>query len=609
MLREVFSEGGLFRSSIVIMVRAAAFTALGSLAAACGGGGSSGPNPAATTAPIVGTSIMTHGNAVLTIPNRIPAPASSNRRVPKFVSPSTVSVAISVNGGAPAYSDVSVNSPLCTAGSNGRVCTVPFTAPVGSDTVSVKLYDAAAGAGTLLGTGTATATAAAGATFSVTVPVSPIAAYVSNISVSWSGTNYLVAGTRNSLTLSFTFLDPDGNTIVASTSPSLSSPLTITSNDAHVTVTPTTLTSPSQTVTATYDGSPALGQLVIIGVDAGTRELGNLSTAPEFNYLVSTLAGTGQPGAGDGPGTSATFNGPYGLAVDTTGNVYVADTGNEKIRKITPAGVVSTFAGSGGTGAADGPAGTATFSTPFGVAVSSSGIVYVADNANNKIRMITQAGVVSTFAGTGAVGSTDGPAASATFNGPRGIITDASGNVYVSDIGNSNGYKIRMITAAGVVSTIAGTGAQGSANGPAAGASFYGPSSVTLDSSGNLYIADTENNLIREISGGIVSTFAGTGASTPVMNGPGASATFFHPDGTAIDNTGDILVADASNNLIRLITSSGYVSTVAGSGASAETNGTGTAAAFNGPIGVAIDGSGNIYVADVQGNTIRKIVP
>jgi sugar lactone lactonase YvrE len=166
-----------------------------------------------------------------------------------------------------------------------------------------------------------------------------------------------------------------------------------------------------------------------------------------------------------------------------------------------------------------------------------------------------------------------------------------------------------MISAAGVVSTIAGTGAQGAMNGPAASATFYGPSSVTLDRNGNLYIADTENNLIREISGGIVSTFAGTGATTPVVNGPGASATFFHPDGTAIDNTGDILVADASNNLIRLITSSGYVSTVAGSGAAAETNGTGTAAAFNGPIGVAIDGSGNIYVADLQGNTIRKIVP
>jgi sugar lactone lactonase YvrE len=594
---------------MVIMLRAAAFAALGSVATACGGGGSSGPNPVATTAPIVGSSITTHGNAVLVIPNRTPPAASSNRRVPKFVSPSTVSVGISVNGAAAVYSDVSVNSPLCTAGSNGRVCTVPFTAPVGSDTVSVKLYDGAAGAGTLLGTGTATATAAAGASFSVTIPVNPIASYVSNVAIVWSGTNYFAVGTPNSFTATFTFLDPDGNTILPATSPSLSSPLTITSNDAHVTVTPTTLTSPSQTVTATYDGSPALGQLVTIAVDAGTRELTDISTAPEFNYVVSTLAGTGQSGAGDGPGTSATFNSPYGLAVDATGNVYVADTGNEKIRKITPAGVVSTFAGSGGTGAADGAAATATFNTPFGVAVSSSGIVYVADNANNKIRAITQAGVVSTFAGTGAVGSTDGPAATATFNGPRGIITDASGNVYVSDIGNSNGYKIRMISAAGVVSTIAGTGAQGAMNGPAAGATFYGPSSVTLDRNGNLYIADTENNLIREISGGIVSTFAGTGATTPVVNGPGASATFFHPDGTAIDNTGDILVADASNNLIRLITSSGYVSTVAGNGAAAETNGTGTGAAFNGPIGVAIDGSGNIYVADLQGNTIRKIVP
>ena len=220
---------------------------------------------------------------------------------------------------------------------------------------------------------------------------------------------------------------------------------------------------------------------------------------------VSTFAGTGVAGADDG--TQATFNSPLGVATDQAGNVYVADYGNDLIRKITADGTVSTIAGKKGvSGTADGSDTTARFNLPESLAVDAAGNIYVADNGNNMIRKITAAGVVSTLAGNGSVGNANGNGASASFHSPFGIAVDAAGNIYVADAGNN---MIRKITPDGTVSTFAGSGAKGAGNATGAQATFNTPAGLAVDVAGNVYVSDENNNLIRKISPvGVVSTLA-----------------------------------------------------------------------------------------------------
>ncbi|MBT5875864.1 MAG: T9SS type A sorting domain-containing protein, partial [Candidatus Latescibacteria bacterium] len=198
------------------------------------------------------------------------------------------------------------------------------------------------------------------------------------------------------------------------------------------------------------------------------------------------------------PGTLAAFNTPAGVAVDGDGNVFVADRTNDRIRKITPAGIVSTFAGSGTFGSLDGPATTAQFSLPAGVAVDADGNVYVADNLSNRIRKITPGGVVSTLAGSGTFGSADGVGTAAEFGSPAGVAVDIVGNVYVADVNNNT---IRKITPGGVVSTLAGSGSIGAADGVGQAAQFYNPAGVAVDATGNIYVSDSSNNAIRKVIG------------------------------------------------------------------------------------------------------------
>jgi streptogramin lyase len=319
---------------------------------------------------------------------------------------------------------------------------------------------------------------------------------------------------------------------------------------------------------------------------------------------TTILAGSDTAGLVNGKGKAVRFNHPFGIAVDAKGNLYIADVGNNVIRKMDTTGLVTTFAGMGGVkGSANGVDSLASFNKPFGVATDPSGNVYVADAGNNLVRMIAPAGVVSTFAGTGAAGGGNG-LDTATFNSPMSVAVDGSGNVYVADYQND---LIRKITSAGVVSTLAGSGATGATDGLDTAATFNLPEGVAVDAAGNVYVADNGNNLIRKVTpAGQVSTLAGSGQSGSA-NGTGTAASFDSPFGLAVDAAGNIYVADSGNNLIRKITPSGVVSTIAGSGARGAKDATGAAASFNTPSGVAIDASGNVYVADENNNLIRKI--
>lgn len=321
-------------------------------------------------------------------------------------------------------------------------------------------------------------------------------------------------------------------------------------------------------------------------------------------YNDSTYTGVDTTGGLD---TIASFNAPTGVAVDAAGNVYVADYGNNQIRKITPAGIVTTLAGTGNQGSINGPGNLATFNGPTSVTVDAQGNVYVADDNNNQIRKISTAdGTVSTLAGSDSTGLKNGLDTGAYFFSPSGVAADAQGNVYVADAGNN---VIRMVTPAGQTTTIAGNINPGNANGPAlTAATFNNPSGLALDASGNLYVADMLNNLIRKISNGTVSTLAGHDTSATI-NGPDTLAAFYFPNSVAVDKSGNVYVTEYVTDLIRKIAPDGTVSTFAGNGLSGQADSTGTAASFNGPSGVAVDAAGNLYIADTYNNVIRKITP
>jgi len=265
--------------------------------------------------------------------------------------------------------------------------------------------------------------------------------------------------------------------------------------------------------------------------------------------VVNTIAGNTKIGFSNTKG-AVTFNFPSGVGVDATGNVYVADDDNSAIRRIDPTGAVITFAGNGGQGSGNGLGTAAQFSGPTGVATDVVGNVYVADNGNNLIRKITPKGQVTTFAGSGSRGNANGQGTAASFNQPQALTVDAGGNVYVADEGNN---MIRKIAPDGTVTTLAGGGGSGAANGKGSAATFSSPAGVAVDSDGNVYVGDSGNNLIRKIApDGTVTTLAGTGAAGSV-NRTLMQSSFNSPQGVAVDQYGDVFVADTGNNLIRRV--------------------------------------------------------
>ena len=388
----------------------------------------------------------------------------------------------------------------------------------------------------------------------------------------------------------------------------------VSSTGAVVTVAGSPLQSGSADGTA---GAARFNQPSGVAVDAG----GNVFVVDKANNtirritsagVVTTFAGTaGVVGAADGNGAVASFRAPSGLTIDTAGNLYVADSGNHTIRRITPTGDVTTVAGTAGTaGSADGTGNGAQFRSPQSIAIDGSGRLYVADTGNQTVRVVTSAGVVTTLAGTaGVAGALDGTGAGASFSSPSGIAVDAAGNAYVGETGN---LLVRRVTQAGVVTTVAGTvNVAGSTDGSGAAARFRLPVALAVDASGTVIVADRDNFAIRKVTpAGAVSTFAGAAIVQGSADGAAGVATFNTPFGVAVDASGTIYVADYFNATIRRITALGTTTTLAGvAGATGYADGAGAAARFVTPQGIAVDTAGNVYVADKSAQTIRKISP
>jgi trimeric autotransporter adhesin len=353
-------------------------------------------------------------------------------------------------------------------------------------------------------------------------------------------------------------------------------------------------------------------------------DTGNYRVRKVSNGVIGTVAGNGLLSfSGDnGPATSAQMLYPMGVALDPAGDLYFADSGNYRVRKVSN-GVITTVAGDGTQGLSGDnvPATSVQLFNPLGVAADSAGNLYIADSCSNRIRKVAN-GVMTTVAGTGTAGSVgdNGPATSAQLYCPTGVTVDSAGNLYIADTGNN---LVRMVWN-GVIITVAGGGSSLGDNGPATAAQLSGPSSVAVDSAGNLYIADTGNGRIRKVSSGVITTVAGIGPP-PSPNcllsifgepcpgpfsgdgGPATKAQLNEPTGVAVDSIGNLYIADSTNGRIREV-SDGMIATVAGGGSSLGDNGPATAAQL-GPFGVAMDSAGDIYIGDTGDNRIRLLTP
>ncbi|GAL61759.1 NHL domain-containing protein [Algibacter lectus] len=315
---------------------------------------------------------------------------------------------------------------------------------------------------------------------------------------------------------------------------------------------------------------------------------------------ASTFAGSTE-GYVDGDISIATFNRPTGMATDAAGNIYVTEYGNHTVRKITPAGQVSTLVG-GFNGFADGTGTDAKLFRPTDIIMGVDGFLYVADSWNNRIRKVSLAGVVTTFAG-GSSGFVDGMGNAAKFNKPSGLTTDADGNIYVADLENQS---VRKITTAGVVSTLAG-GTEGYNNGTGSSAQFKDPRAIVLSNNNELMVTDQFGRTVRKVTlAGVVTVFAGNGVSGS-SDGVGTSSSFGVPNGITIDNDGNLLVSDRSEHNIRKITPNAEVTTIAGTRSSGSNDGVASQARFYNPAGMLVTVDGTIYIADYDNHRIRVL--
>jgi sugar lactone lactonase YvrE len=343
---------------------------------------------------------------------------------------------------------------------------------------------------------------------------------------------------------------------------------------------------------------------------------------------ITTVVGDGKQGfSGDDTiATSAQLASPKGVAVDTSGNLYIADSNNSVIRKVSSSGIITTVAGIGVTGSGgysgdNGPATSAHLTGPTSVAVDASGNLYIADYYNHRIRKVSSTGIITTVAGNGLSGYSgdNGAAVSAQLSYPQAVAVDTTSNIYIADSGN---HRIRKVNSSGIITTVAGNGTIGYTgdDGAATSAHLGTPVGVAVDVSGNLYLADAQYNVIRKvISSGIITTVAGSTFYNGLGdNGTATAAQLAYPVGIAVDTFGNLYIADSKNyfGLIRKVSTSGIITTVAGNGSCSiinnvqcysGDNGPATSAELNQPTGVAVDGSGNLYIADTNNNRIRKV--
>jgi sugar lactone lactonase YvrE len=577
------------------------------------------PNPGAQTygvAPITLTAAASSGLAVSYTVTSGPATVSGSTLIitgagsvtvqaaqagnSNYAAATPVSVSITVNKGTQTitFPNPSTQSypgtPIMLTGTASSGLAVGYTVTAGPATVSGSTL-------TIIGAGTVTvqATQAGNSNYSAATPVS--VSFTVNLAtpalVSLSPNSAVPGGTAFTLTIY-------GNNFLPGVGASWNGSALMTTYVSATQLTaavPAALiaTSGAASVTVTNGGSPSSALTFAVG--AG---------------LITTVAGNGSAGyMGDGgPATSAELSFPYGVVVDASGNLYIVDSNNSRIRKVTPSGTITTVAGDGTSGYT-GDGGSATSAElyfPNGVAVDASGNLYIADTYNNRIRKVTPGGTITTIAGNGIAGYTGdgGPATSAELKTPWSIALDASGDLYFSD---SNNSRIRMITPDGTITTVAGNGILGYAGdgAPAISAEFNAPRGVAVDASGNLYIADFGNSRVRMVApGGTITTVVGNGIYGYAGDGgPATSAEIKYPDGVSVDVFGNLYVADSQNRRIRMVTPGGTITTVAGNGAWGYTGdgGPATTAELWYPSGVAIDSSGNLYIADNDAEVIRKV--
>jgi len=333
--------------------------------------------------------------------------------------------------------------------------------------------------------------------------------------------------------------------------------------------------------------------------------------------IITDFAGNGAAGyfGDNGPAAQANVNRVVGLASDASGNIYLADQNNNVVRKVAPNGIITTFAGTGAPGflGDNGPATQALLNGPLGVCVAPSGVIYVNDQGNHRVRAISTSGTITTVAGSGSTLSfgDGGPATSAGMTIPIRCAVDQSGNLYIVDQG---AFNVRKVNTSGVISTFAGiANSQGFSgdNGPAVAAQFNNPTAVTVDAAGNVYVTDQFNHRIRKIdTSGIITTVAGNGVNTFAGDHLAAtSASLNYPGETAFDAAGNLFIVDSSNEVIRMV-SGGIITTVAGTPGTAGNGGDGgppSQAQFNNPFALTIDPAANLYVGDITNNRVRKI--
>ncbi len=360
--------------------------------------------------------------------------------------------------------------------------------------------------------------------------------------------------------------------------------------------------------------SLAAGTMIVSASYGGTSDF-----APSSTGTIVTAAGTGTAGDKNGPATAAELSHPWGIAVDSSGDLFIADADNSVVRELIRAtSTVVTVAGNGKAGfkGDGGPATAAELNNPNTVAVDSAGDLFISDANNNRIREVATSGTITTIAGNGTAGfkGDGGSATAAEINSPRGLTVDSAGDVFFADNPNN---RIREVEASGTITTVVGDGKAGykGDGGAATAAELDAPNTIVVDSAGDLFIGDANNNAVREVSGssGDITTLAGTGkAGNSGDGGPATASKLNGPLGVAVDSAGDVFIADTSNNRVReIVAATGDIITVAGTGTAGDTGdgGDATAAELNAPPRIAIDSAGDLFITDATGNVIREVTP